>query len=151
MLNFRENIIFLKPFFSKLKLVVSGRVFKWCLYPRKVSFFFIHFNKKRFFFNKNFLFDFFKIGKFSIFLQTYELFNKKKLLANVNLVKKYSVFTKRGVFFKNSVFFKKKGKVSSYITQCLIFFIFFVKTQKIVFLTTTLNMFFLKKVVFFFY
>lgn len=123
MLN-KKTLFFTNPFFLKIKLILSGRVFKWSVFKNKISFFFLHSNKKSFFFNKTHKTVLLKKSKTSLHFFFYFFLKKNHFIDKVRFVKTTNIFTKRGVLVKGLSILKKKGKVSSYVVHMLNFFIF---------------------------
>lgn len=111
------HVLKVKPFFFKIKMFISGRVFKWVLYKNKISFFFIHANKKLLFFNKNFKMSILKPSKGFFIFKFFQQLNTFSFFLKIKKIKTCNIFTKRGILFKNSIFLKKKGKISTYITN----------------------------------
>lgn len=123
MLNFvKKNFIFYKKnlilnkfyyFFTKISMVINGRIFRWIKKNYYMKFILPMSNKPYLFFNKSYIlinkqmfFDFIIINAVS--KQYFNYFSK---------IQKPSLFNNRGLKIFNKFIYKKRGKISAYITN----------------------------------
>ena len=101
-------------FFKKLKINLTGKIFKWLFSFNKIKFG-VHFSHETsLFFNfKNFFFK--KIDKKNIMFYIFQIPKMKHLYRMKKKFRYIDIFNNRGIKFNTLFIYKKRGKVSRYM------------------------------------